>query len=160
MEEVGYCRDPNDVRLTPGADGALRRLSTAGYLNILVTNQSGIGRGYFAEESFHMVNQELFRQLGASPDAVYFCGDHPDRPSDRRKPGIGMVLEACRDHQIDLSQSWFVGDKAADIQCGHDAGCRTILVLTGYGKTGLLSHPDFVARDAGEAAGLILRAEG
>src|SRR5690606_8432443 len=105
----------------------------AGWAPIIITNQSGIGRGYFTTDDYQAVNAELFRQLGRSLPA-YHCPDHPEAPTPRRKPGTGMVAEAVRDHGVDPAQSWFVGDKAVDIACGRTAGCRTILVRTGYGK--------------------------
>ena len=101
---------------------------------IVVSNQAGIGRGYFTEKEYRAVEAELARAvLPATFDATYFCPDHPDRPTDRRKPAPGMILEAQREHGIDLARSFFIGDKAIDIECGRNAGMRTILVKTGYG---------------------------
>ncbi len=159
MEEVDYCGDPAKVKAIPGAGEAIMSLKAAGWLNILITNQSGIGRGYFSIADFESVNTELLRQLGHPWDAVYFCPDAPQVSSPRRKPAVGMLEEACRDHQIDPGRSWFVGDKSSDILCGTTFGCRTILVLTGYGDEHLASGADFVVADAGEAAGLILKSD-
>ena len=163
MEEVHYCADPALVRLFPGTAAALRRLAARGFLCVIITNQSGIGRGLLTEAQYHAVQAELLRQLeerrgdaetrrhgesaeptlSASPRlpispssliaASYFCPDAPPTPSPRRKPEPGMVWEAARDLGIDLARSWFVGDKAADIACGARAGTRTLLVQTGYG---------------------------
>lgn len=134
MEEVNYCSEPAKVRVFPGVPEALLQLGERGYLLIVISNQAGIGRGYFTEEEYHAVEAELGRQLmPAILDASYFCPDHPDRPTDRRKPAPGMVLEAQRDFEIDLARSFFFGDKAIDIECGRNAGVRTILVKTGYG---------------------------
>lgn len=156
MEEVGYCSDPAHVRVFPGAGEALRKLKEAGFLTIVITNQSGIGRGMFGEEQFHAVQAEFLRQLGAnSVDATYYCSDAPGIPSTRRKPEPGMVLEAARDYDIDLSRSFFIGDKSVDVECGHSAGTRTILVLTGYGREQKCS-PDFVAIDLSGAVRLVL----
>lgn len=157
MREVDYCGHPSRVEAIPGAGEALRELSACGWLQVVITNQSGIGRGYFSEEDFHAVNAELARQIGVTPDAIYFCPDAPPAPSDRRKPSPAMVLEACRDLGIDPALSWFVGDKDVDIACGQAAGCRTILVLTGYGcEQSPKCNPDFIEPDAPAAARRIL----
>jgi len=134
MEEVDHCRDPAHVRAYPGAAAELARARQLGWVNIIVTNQSGIGRGYFTIEQFESVQGELLRQLGDVIDASYMAPDHPDNPSPRRKPAPGMILEAAADHGIDLSLSWMIGDKPIDIECGRNAGVRTILVETGYGS--------------------------
>ena len=156
MEERDYCGDPAEVQAIPGAGAGLAALRAAGWKNILITNQSGIGRGYFTMADYEAVNAELFRQLETPLDGSYCCADHPDTPTPRRKPGTGMVEEAVRDHQVDPQQSWFVGDKEIDIQCGRAAGCRTILVRTGYGVRQGDGGADFVAADAAEAAVHIL----
>ena len=156
MEEVHYCNDPAKVRAIPGAAAALACLRTAGWLNIVITNQSGLASGKIQPSEYEAVEAELCRQLGGLVDATYFCPDASDAPTPRRKPGIGMIEEAVRDHGIDLSQSWRVGDKNIDIACGKAAGCRTILVLTGYGESHADCGADFLVRDAAEAAELIL----
>jgi D-glycero-D-manno-heptose 1,7-bisphosphate phosphatase len=152
MEDAHYCGDPTQVRVYPGVSKALRKLKAAGYRLIVITNQSGIGRGLITEEQYRAVQAEFLRQLGEDLiDASYFCPDAPDVPSTRRKPEPGMVLEAADEFDIDLVSSWFVGDKSADIECGRRAGTRTILVLTGYGA-GQQADADLVAKDAVEAA--------
>lgn len=157
MEEVNYCGDPANVKVFDGAGDALRSLKACGFKLIIVTNQSGIGRGFFSEAQYHAVHQELLRQLGNDLiDAAYFCGDHPDAQSMRRKPAPGMIIEAQRDHRLNLERSYFVGDKAIDVACGQAAGVRTILVQTGYGKTEATAKPDWIARDLSEAAEVIL----
>ncbi len=154
MVDVDHCADPAHVRPIPGAAQALARLRASGWMTIIITNQSGIGRGIFTVDTCHRVNAELIRQLDGAIDASYFCPDHPDRPTARRKPGTGMIEEAVSDHGIDTAGSWFVGDKSIDITCGRNAGCRTILVLTGADSSD--ETADFVARDVVEAIGLIL----
>jgi len=158
MEEVNYCADPAHVRVFPGAGAALKRMRAHGFLTVIITNQSGIGRGLLTETDFHAVQDELFRQLNAELP-TYFCPDAPPTPSSRRKPEPGMVLEAARDLGIDLARSWFIGDKAVDIECGHRAGTRTILVQTGYGGKEMPStvQPDYVARDVADAAEFLFR---
>lgn len=157
MEEINYCDDPSEVKVFAGAANALRSLKACGFKLIVITNQSGIGRGYFSEAQYHEVHQELLRQLGDDLiDGAYFCGDHPDAPLTRRKPSPAMVFEAQRDHALALEHSYFVGDKTIDVECGHAANVRTILVQTGYGKSEAEAKPDWVARDISEAAGMIL----
>lgn len=156
MREEDHCDHPSRVQAIPGAAEALAELRGLGWLNVVITNQSGIGRGYFTMADFEAVNAELFRQLGSNPDGVYCCADHPQTPTPRRKPGTGMIEEAVHDFGIDLSRSWMIGDKDIDIACGRAAGCRTILVLTGYGEKHRACGADFVARDVTEAVRHIL----
>jgi D-glycero-D-manno-heptose 1,7-bisphosphate phosphatase len=157
MAEVNFCADPSKVRAMPGAGECLAKLRRQGWLTIMVTNQSGIGQGLFTVADYEAVNAELFRQLGGAIDATYFCPDHPADATQRRKPGTGMIEEAKRDHKIALEESWLIGDKHSDIVCGRSAGCRTILVMTGYGRNYRDCGAHFVACDIVEAAQLILQ---
>ncbi len=157
MEEAHYCRRPEEVRIYPGVSEALDRLHWAGFANIIITNQSGIGRGLISVEEYEAVQAELLRQIGpARIDATYFCPDAPGTESPRRKPAPGMILEAAAELSLDLRRSWFIGDKPADIECGQNAGTRTILVQTGYGRETMKSTPDFIAPDVAEAIRLLL----
>jgi len=157
MREVNYCSEPGQVEIFPGIPEALVRLKAAGYKLIVISNQAGIGRGYFTEAQYRLVEAEVERRvLPAKFDAVYFCPDHPERASARRKPAPGMVLEAQRDHNLNLARSYFVGDKAIDVECGRNAGVRTILVRTGYGANEGHANPDWIAEDFSAAAKLIL----
>ena len=158
MEEVNYCSKPEQVKIFPGVVEALQKLGERGYLLIVISNQAGIGRGYFTEKEYRAVESELRRQLRpALIDASYFCPDHPDRPTHRRKPGVGMLLDAQRDFQIDLTRSFFIGDKAIDIECGRNAGLRTILVKTGYGAAEQeRAGANWVVEDLPAAAKIIL----
>lgn len=157
IEEAHYCGDPARVKILPGVQSALRRLKDAGFLTFVITNQSGIGRGLITETQYRAVEAEMLRQAGAGMiDGVYFCPDAPGAASTRRKPEPGMVLEAAADHNVDLAHSFFVGDKADDIECGRRAGTRTILVQTGYGSS-QQAAADFVASDAVAAVDWILR---
>jgi D-glycero-D-manno-heptose 1,7-bisphosphate phosphatase len=156
MEEVQYCCTPANVRVYAGVPNALRDLREAGFLNIIVTNQSGIGRKLFSDADYRAVHDELLHQLRPGAiDATYYCPDAPGIPSSCRKPAPGMVLQAARDYNIDLSRSFFIGDKAADIACGRNAGTKTVLVLSGYGREQNCT-PDFIAADFPAAARLIL----
>ncbi|MDE3164833.1 MAG: HAD family hydrolase [Acidobacteriota bacterium] len=154
MEDAHYLGDPAGVRVYPGVPEALARLRAQGWGVFVISNQSGIGRGIITETQYREVQAEFVRQVGTI-DGAYYCPDAPDLPSRRRKPEPGMVLEAAAEHGIDLPRSWFVGDKAADIECGRRAGTRTILVLTGYGAQQLCAA-DLVCRDAVEAVERIL----
>jgi len=159
MRDVDYCGDPGQVEVFPGAPAALRKLKTAGYHLIVITNQSGIGRGYFKEKDYRAVEQEFLHQLGADLiDDSYYCADLPDANSPRRKPAPGMIFEAQHQHQLDLARSYLIGDKASDIECGRNAGVQTILVQTGYGATEVDTGADWVARDLTDAAAIILGA--
>jgi D-glycero-D-manno-heptose 1,7-bisphosphate phosphatase len=156
MEEVDYCNDPKRVRVFPGTLGALQRLRSAGWWTVVVTNQSGLAKGRISPEQYAAVNAEFLRQLPGAIDAVYFAPDHPEKPTPRRKPGIGMLEEAARDHGIDLARCWMIGDKAIDVECGRNAGCRTILVRTGYGAGLEDTGADFVCEDVVAASDMIL----
>jgi D-glycero-D-manno-heptose 1,7-bisphosphate phosphatase len=157
MREVNYCADPRQVEIFPGVPEALVRLRTARYKLIVISNQAGIGRGYFTEAQYRLVEAEVARAvLPATFDGVYFCPDRPDLATKRRKPAPGMVFEAQRDHDIDLARSFFIGDKAIDIECGRNAGVRTILVKTGYGANEAHAEADWIVDDLSAAAEIIL----
>ncbi len=157
MEEVNYCKDPNDVALIPGAAEALALLKGRGFKNIIVTNQSGIGRGWVTLEQYGQVQAALLEKLGpGAVDATYFCPDRPDQESTCRKPLPGMVLQAAREYGIDLGRSFLVGDTASDIWCGRNAGVHTVLVRTGHGAKQGNCGADHVAENAAAAVDYIL----
>ena len=159
MHDADYCSDPKQVQIFPGVPEALRRLKDKGYKLIIITNQSGIGRGFFTVDQYRAVETETLHQLGDDLiDATYFCPDVPGQPSKCRKPAPGMVLQAARDHDVDLSRSFFIGDKEIDAECGHNAGVRTIRVQTGFDKMTDGSSADWVAPDLNHAADIILHA--
>jgi histidinol-phosphate phosphatase family protein len=158
MKDVDYCRDPKDVFILPGVREALGRLKAAGFKNIVITNQSGIGRGYLSDAQYRAVEAEVLRHLGADLlDATYYCPDVPWQPSTRRKPETGMVLEAVNEHAIDLSRSFFIGDRNSDVECGIRAGIRTIFVPSESSGQPGGATPDFVAKDIVEAADIVLK---
>lgn len=159
MEEVDFCRDPAHVRAIPGAKERLARLRQSGWAVVVITNQSGIGRGIIRPEEYEAVHAELLRQLDNQIDGAYFCPDVPPHVTNRRKPGTGMIEEAVRDLGLDLSRGYFVGDKPMDIACGHNAGLPAILVRTGYGERHLDSDAEFIARDVTEALDWIFERE-
>jgi len=168
IEQVHYLRRVEDVKLVPGAAGALRALARAGFLRVVVTNQAVVAKGLLTVEGLAQIHRAIDAALaaeGASVDAWYFCAeqrvsadresvDHPDR-----KPAPGMLLRAARDLDIDLAQSFMVGDMISDTLAGRSAGCKTtILLCTGLATTADHEHHsvDYVARDISAAAKLIL----
>jgi len=157
MHDADYCSRPNQVRVFDGVASALRQLKKAGYKIIVITNQSGIGRGFFTEKDYRAVEAEVSRQLGEGLiDATYFCPDVPGQPSECRKPAPGMVLRAACEHDLDIARSFFVGDKEIDAECAHNAGVRAIRVRTGFDKMTDGSCADWVAEDVPAAAKIIL----
>ena len=143
--EVQYLGNPADFQFIPGVPWALRRLKGAGFLLVVVTNQSGIGRGYYDEAALESIHEQMHADLagfGVSIDACYFCPHHPDHATgnyrkecDCRKPLPGMLQQAAEDLDIDLSRSYMIGDKLADVEAGINAGCTPLMVLTGYGSS-------------------------
>jgi len=143
-EEVGYVNHIDRLRLFPWAAPAVRKLNEAGMAVVVVTNQSGVGQGYFPEQLVHRVHERIREELasqGAQVDAFYYCPHHPNArlPAYRkvcacRKPETGMLQQAAADLGLDLGSAYVVGDSARDIEMGSRARARTVLVLTGYGK--------------------------
>jgi D,D-heptose 1,7-bisphosphate phosphatase len=173
-EEVGYLSSPEQIRLISGAGEAIRLLNEHGLKAVVVTNQSGIARGFFSEERLGEIHRELCRQIraeGAFLDAIYFCPHHPTegegphrRPCDCRKPASGLILRAASELGIDLKRAYCVGDRLADLKCGMRVGAKGVLVLTGYGKeeSSLIGddpgrRPSSVAADLREAVQWILK---
>jgi D-glycero-D-manno-heptose 1,7-bisphosphate phosphatase len=157
IEDADYCSHPKQVKVFPGVPEALRRLKSKGFKLIVITNQSGIGRGFFTVDQYRSVESEVSRQLGHGLiDATYFCPDVPGQHSSHRKPSPGMILQAKHDHRIDLARSFFVGDKEIDVECGRNGGVRTIRVQTGFDRDVTGSAADWIAKDFPAAAQLIL----
>lgn len=158
MRDVDYCAKPEQVAVFADARAALERLKAAGFRLIVISNQSGIGRGYFTEQDYRAVEAEMDRQLAPGLlDGTYFCPDLPESNSPRRKPAPGMIFEAQRDHGIDLARSFMIGDKPIDVECGRNAGVRTILVHTGKPNVRGKAGADWEADNLAEAAEIILR---
>ncbi|NNM33188.1 MAG: HAD family hydrolase [Gemmatimonadetes bacterium] len=140
IEDRHYLSDPAAVRLFDGAAEAVRRLKEAGYAVVLVTNQSGIGRGYFTEKDYRAVHRELCHQLasqGADLDGAYHCPDAPGVAGEGttcRKPSPVLYRRAEGELGLDLRRSWFVGDKVSDVEAAELLGGRGVLVRTGYGR--------------------------
>lgn len=145
--ETGYPSEPDDVAIYPTSFAAVRKLNEAGLLAIVVTNQSGVGRGLFTEDALEAVHRHFFNVFAAHRarlDAIYYCPHHeeaaiPDyrRRCDCRKPATGLARRAAADFGIDLRRSYVIGDKPEDVIFGINIGATPILVLTGYGKSSL-----------------------
>ncbi len=168
-EEKDYLYRIEDFVFIRGVPESIQRLKKAGFLVIVVTNQSGVARGYFtlAEvETLHRHIQKKLNKYGAGVDGFYVCPHHPDqgvgafrKHCNCRKGEPGLLLQAAADFGIDLTRSFMIGDKLADLQAGTRAGCRPILVLTGYGvetSQRLKSDDILVFGDLGKAANFIL----
>jgi len=167
-EEIGYisAKDMDKYALVAGSAEGMRKLKAAGFKLLLTTNQSGVGRGYYPVEQVHAVHARLEHLLSkekVSLDGIYFCPHHPDGDCACRKPRPGMPLQAAAEWDLDLKSCWVVGDKPADVEMAAAAGCRGILVLTGFGRESLAElraaghEPEFVAADLKEAAEIILK---
>lgn len=136
-EEMGYMNHLSRLRVFPFAAEAIRRLNDAGLPVIVVTNQSGVARGFFPEDLIHQVHARLSEELaagGARIDAFYYCPHKGDDGCDCRKPRTGLLERAAREHNLQLAGSWVVSDRYADLEMAHTAGAGGILVMTGYGR--------------------------
>ena len=135
--EKDYLHRPDEVEIFPGAAAALRRLQEAGFLLFMVSNQSGVGRGYYTLADVEAVNAHLLRELardGVRLEKVYIAPEAPDQPSRGRKPSPQFLFDARNEFGLDLAQSYLVGDKLIDLECGWNAGVKKcLLVRTGYG---------------------------
>ena len=136
--EKEYLSDPAQLELYPGVRNALKQLAGAGFILFVVTNQSGIGRGYYTEADMHRVNERLSVMLAESGVAlrkIFFAPEAPEQPSRGRKPSPQFLYDARDEFSVDLGRSFMIGDKLIDLQCGWNAGVqRSILVRTGYGR--------------------------
>jgi len=167
IEEKDYLHRAEDVVLLPGASTALRRLQDAGFRLIFVTNQSGVGRGYFPLSDVEAVNARVLRELardGVRIDRIYIAPEAPDQPSRGRKPSPQFLFDARAEFDLDLAQSYMIGDKLIDCECGWNAGVKqSLLVRTGYGAREETKHaaqlkPALVVDDLAAAAACIVQA--
>jgi D-glycero-D-manno-heptose 1,7-bisphosphate phosphatase len=165
-EEVGYMYHAGLYKPYPWAADAIRRINENGMKAVLITNQSGVGRGYFESKTVEEVHELLCAELARSNaklDAIYYCPHNPDDCCECRKPQPGMLFRARRDLDIDLSQSYIIGDKHTDVETAYAVGAKSILVLTGYGRDQLHQHrneehqPTYVAENLAEAVDAILK---
>lgn len=174
-EDVGYPGRYDQVRVYPYSFEAVRKLNDAGLVVVVITNQSGVGRGFFTEDALHIVHDRMredFQAAGARIDAIYYCPHFAGSSSPFydidcacRKPFPGMAIRAREELGLDLEGSYMVGDKVEDVRFGLNAGTRPILVLTGYGEASRDAlrregiEPAYVARDLGQAVDWILERE-
>jgi D-glycero-D-manno-heptose 1,7-bisphosphate phosphatase len=167
-EESGYMYDTGLYKPFPWTGPAVRRINESGMKAVLITNQSGVERGYFPESMVHAVHDILRAELDrhhASLDGIYFCPHQPATDCDCRKPRPGMLLQAQKELDIDLNRSYMIGDRYLDIEMAHAVGAFGILVLTGDGRKevetfkGHPHQPDFVAENLAHAVDAILRGE-
>jgi len=168
-EEVGYLDSLEKLRVFPEAFEAVRLINQAKMKTVVITNQSGIGRGFFDELFVGRVHEEmrgLFLKEGAVIDSFYYCPHHPTEGMGQyrqvcscRKPEPGLLLKASEDLDIDLGKSYMIGDMPKDVEVGQRAGAKGILVQTGYGKGVDMgsTHPDYIAKDVLEAVKWIMR---
>lgn len=157
--DVSYCSRPEDFELFPDTAKAVKLLNEHGYKVIVITNQSGIARGYFTEEMLTQIHKKMRKELaqqGARVDAIYYCPHHPQDNCDCRKPKPKLLLQASRDFDIDLKHSVVLGDLPMDIDLGKAVGCKTILVR---GQE-INAQPDATVPDLLAAAQQILKWEG
>ena len=163
MVDPGYPSKPEQVRLLAGVKEGLTSLQSAGFILVIVTNQSGIGRGFFTETDFWAVQARLGTLLGEDLiNTTYFCPDHPEHASERRKPAPGMLLEAACDLDISLEESFMIGDKASDIDAGLNAGLKACVWITEAANKTLIDRDNvIVVPDFESAAAWVLnRPEG
>ncbi len=175
-EEMGYINHIERFHLLPQSAQAIRLLNQYGWKVVVITNQSGVARGYFPESLIHQVHQKMkdhLREEGAYLDAIYYCPHHPDvgfppyrQKCQCRKPATGLIEQAVKDLDLDLARSYVVGDRGMEIEFGHRVGAKTILVLTGYGKgewqycrNQWNVQPDYVAKDLFHAVQWIIQKE-
>jgi D-glycero-D-manno-heptose 1,7-bisphosphate phosphatase len=159
--EVNYLRRPEDLVLIGGAARALREARQHGWAVVVVTNQAGVARGLIPPEALVAIHAKLVAELAREQvtlDGIYVCVHHPDAGCRCRKPEPGLLLTAAAELGIDLTCSWMIGDRETDLEAGRRAGCRTALVLTGYGQTTAASgYPaDLIAPDLAGAVQRIL----
>jgi histidinol-phosphate phosphatase family protein len=159
--DVNYCRCPDDFHLFNETPQAIKLLNDAGFKVIIITNQSGIARGYFTEETLAEIHQKMkdeLRKKGAYIDAIYYCPHHPDDDCECRKPKTGLFLQAAAHFHFDLGGSFVVGDMQADIAAGKTLGCKTIAVnAKPQAKPGIVDSADYTADNLLEAVNWILK---
>lgn len=153
-EENGYICSLEDLHIFPYTRKCIQEIKKKGYYTIVITNQSGVARGFFTESTLIKMNDYLKKAIGV--DAIYYCPHYVEGKVKKyaiecncRKPKTGMIEMACREFHIDMENSYFVGDRASDIMTGQNMKIRTILLESGYGTENLESHivPDYICKD-------------
>lgn len=151
-----YVHKIKDLEFIPGVLEALAKLAKTEYKIIIITSQSGIGRGYYTQKEYELFNEHMLKRIknhGGRIDGIYFCPHHPNDGCECRKPMPKMILNAANDFNIDLSKSYMIGDKKSDVEMGKNAGCKTIRVMTGKNE---VSEADHTTKDLGEAIEAII----
>ena len=162
-QDIGYIDSPERLFIIDGAASAIKRLNSKGFRVVVITNQSGVGRGYFTKEAADSVNkklEEILKREGAHLDGIYYCPHQPDDNCECRKPRIGLLEKAKNDLAIDFKKSYVIGDKVSDIEIAQGIGGKGILVLTGSGKDEKqkLDHePSYIATDLKDAVEWIIK---
>lgn len=160
--DVHYCSRPEDFELFPDTAKAIRLLNQHGFKVIVITNQSGIARGYFTEEILAEIHEKMKNALaveGAHVDGIYYCPHHPEDNCDCRKPKPKLVLQAARDFDVDLEHSFVIGDLQMDVDLGKAVGCKTILIGGPSRADVKQARPDVTTLDILNAVQKILRTE-
>jgi histidinol-phosphate phosphatase family protein len=160
--DVHYCGRPEDFDLFPNTAKAVRLLNEHGFKVIVITNQSGIARGYFTEETLAEIHKKMKRELakeGAWVDAIYYCPHHPDDNCDCRKPKPRLILQAAEDFDVDLERSFVMGDLQMDIDLGKAVGCPAILIRDGAVVDSTNAEASLIVPDLLEAARIVIDGE-
>lgn len=162
-EDSGYIDSPEKLVIIDGVYSAIKKLNSKGFKVVVITNQSGVARGYFSKGAVDAVNkmlEELLKKQGAHLDGMYYCPHHPDDDCECRKPKTGMLKRAKEDLRIDFEKSYVVGDKVSDVEIACKIGGKGILVLTGAGKDEkekLIHQPAYIADDLKDAVEWIIK---
>jgi D-glycero-D-manno-heptose 1,7-bisphosphate phosphatase len=159
--EKNYLSDPQELELLPGVTEGLKLLQSHGFGLVVVSNQSGVGRGLFDRDTVERINlrlKELLQREGVTLESIYYCPHSPEQNCACRKPSPAMIEQAAKDLHFDPQQSFVVGDKCSDVEMGQRVNAVTVLVRTGYGKQATLgpAKPDFVAENFVDAAAFIV----
>ncbi len=161
-EDVHYCSRVEDFKILPGVPQGIQLLNEHGFKVVVITNQSGIARGYFTEETLSLIHQRMKDELtryNAWVDAIYICPHHPEERCECRKPKPTLLLQAAKEMDIALQFSYMVGDDIKDIEAGRAAGCKTIMVTTGpnQGNSQTGKPPDYISSNLYEAVEWIVK---
>jgi D-glycero-D-manno-heptose 1,7-bisphosphate phosphatase len=163
---IGYINDPKNLKIYPSVAKGIKILKENGFKIIVITNQSGITRGFFSEGILEKIHQKMRNELskkGASIDAIYYCPHHPDDGCNCRKPNIGLFKKAIKELNIDVKHSFIIGDRMLDVEAGYKIGCKTILVPENKEKVEKEMResniePDYICDDFYSGVKWILRA--
>jgi len=159
IEEVNFLSRVEDLRLFDFTQRSVDLLRSNGFRVVIVTNQSGIARRLYDESAMNAIHDEIQKRLSGAISGFYFCPHLPNSGCKCRKPNLGMIEAACSDFDVDLENSWIIGDKSLDVETGFNAGIKSAMVMTGYGREHidrLEKRPDVIAEDLLEAVNKII----